>query len=105
MPTISHDGITVEVDDDGYLADPEVWNDHVARVLAHADGIDELTDDHWTVIRYLRWHHGEFGSVPMIRKLCKETGFKLTAIYRLFPGGPTRSACKVAGLDKPEGCV
>lgn len=105
MPTISHNGITATVGDDGYLADGATWNEQVAAVLAHDDGIDALTDDHWAIIRYLRWHHAEFGSVPMIRKLCKETGFKLTVIYQLFPGGPTRSACKVAGLSKPEGCV
>jgi tRNA 2-thiouridine synthesizing protein E len=41
----------------------------------------------------------------MIRKLCKETGFPLQKIYVLFPSGPAKGACKVAGLPKPTGCV
>ena len=42
---------------------------------------------------------------PMIRKLCKETGFKLNQIYEMFPSGPAKGACKLAGLPKPTGCV
>jgi len=45
------------------------------------------------------------GIAPMIRKLCKETGFKLAQIYEMFPSGPAKGACKVAGLPKPTGCV
>jgi tRNA 2-thiouridine synthesizing protein E len=41
----------------------------------------------------------------MIRKLCKETGFTLQQIYELFPSGPAKGACKLAGLPKPTGCV
>jgi dissimilatory sulfite reductase related protein len=41
----------------------------------------------------------------MVRLLCKETGFKLKYIYELFPSGPARGACKIAGLPKPTGCV
>jgi tRNA 2-thiouridine synthesizing protein E len=35
----------------------------------------------------------------------KQTGFDLKKIYQLFPGGPAKGACKVAGLPKPTGCV
>ena len=42
---------------------------------------------------------------PMIRKVCKDTDFKLKKIYELFPSGPAKGACKVAGLPKPTGCV
>jgi tRNA 2-thiouridine synthesizing protein E len=41
----------------------------------------------------------------MIRKLCKETGFPLKKVYEMFPSGPAKGACKVAGLAKPTGCV
>jgi len=41
----------------------------------------------------------------MVRKMCKETGFKLNEIYTLFPSGPAKGACKLAGLPKPTGCV
>jgi tRNA 2-thiouridine synthesizing protein E len=41
----------------------------------------------------------------MIRKVVKETGFPLKRIYELFPTGPAKGACKLAGLPKPTGCV
>jgi len=56
-------------------------------------------------MNYLRTYHAQFGVAPMIRKLCKETGFSLAQIYELFPAGPAKGACRVAGLPKPTGCV
>jgi tRNA 2-thiouridine synthesizing protein E len=37
--------------------------------------------------------------------MCQATGFSLMQIYDLFPSGPAKGACKVAGLPKPDGCV
>ncbi len=74
-------------------------------VFAKLEGVDELTENHWKVIHYLRNYWKQFGIAPMIRKLCKETGFSLQEIYRMFPSGPAKGACKLAGLPKPTGCV
>jgi len=105
MPTINHNGLSVSVDDDGFLVDPGQWNDDVAMALATTEDIAELTEDHWKIMNYIRQYHAEFGVAPMVRKLCKETGFKLKEMYALFPSGPAKGACKVAGLEKPTGCV
>lgn len=105
MPTFEVEGRTYNVDEDGFLQDPEVWNEDVARDFAGTEAVEDLTDDHWKVIHYLRNYYLEFGIAPMIRKLCKETGFKLKQIYDLFPSGPAKGACKLAGLPKPTGCV
>jgi len=99
------DSHEVEVDDDGFIQQPELWNEQLALALAKTDGVSELTDRHWKVIRYIRGYYHEFEIAPMIRKLCKETGFSLREIYDLFPSGPAKGACKVAGLPKPTGCV
>ena len=99
------DSHEVEVDDDGFIQQPELWNEQLALALAKTDGVSELTDGHWKVIKYIRGYYHEFEIAPMIRKLCKETGFSLRAIYDLFPSGPAKGACKVAGLPKPTGCV
>ena len=77
----------------------------VAMVLATTEGVESLTDDHWKIMTYIREYYAQFGVAPMVRKLCKETGFKLKDIYGLFPSGPAKGACKVAGLEKPTGCV
>ena len=105
MPTIELNGRTYAVDENGFLEDPHIWNDEVAGDLATTEGIAAMTEEHWAVVRYLRDYYLKFGIAPMVRKLCKETGFKLAHVYELFPSGPAGGACKVAGLPKPTGCV
>jgi len=97
--------VSIDVDEDGFIQEPDQWDEKVAAALATTEGIDALTEDHWKVMNYLRNYYLEFGVAPMIRKLCKETGFKLKEIYELFPSGPAKGACKLAGLPKPTGCV
>ena len=105
MPTFTYENVSIDVDEDGFMLEPDQWNEAVARALATTEGVDELTEDHWKVVKYLRDYYTQFGVAPMIRKLCKETGFSLKEIYELFPSGPAKGACKVAGLPKPTGCV
>ena len=105
MPTYQCEGKVYDVDEDGFLQDPELWNDEVAKDFMSTEGITELTDDHWKVIHYIRNYYLQFGIAPMVRKVCKQTGFTLKEIYNLFPSGPAKGACKLAGLPKPTGCV
>jgi dissimilatory sulfite reductase related protein len=105
VPTIELNSNSYLVDEDGFLENPEIWNERVALDFASTEGVAELTEAHWKVINYLRNYYLQFGIAPMIRKLCKETGFKLNEIYALFPSGPAKGACKLAGLPKPTGCV
>ncbi|SHI70154.1 TusE/DsrC/DsvC family sulfur relay protein [Desulfofundulus thermosubterraneus] len=105
MPSINVNGVEIEQDEDGFIVDPSLWNEDVAKALAAQEGISELTEEHWKVVNYLRNYYLQFQIAPMIRKLCKETGFSLKKIYELFPSGPAKGACKVAGLPKPTGCV
>ena len=99
-------GNTYDVDEDGFLENPDVWVETAAQDFASIEGIEgELTDNHWVVINYIRNYYKEFGTAPMIRKLCKQTKFDLKTIYELFPSGPAKGACKLAGLPKPTGCV
>jgi dissimilatory sulfite reductase related protein len=105
MPVLEWQDVNVNVDEDGFLEKPDVWNDRVALALATTENLQELNSDHWKIVNYLREYSKQFGIAPMIRKLCKETGFTLKQIYELFPSGPAKGACKVAGLSKPTGCV
>ncbi|MEW6546496.1 MAG: TusE/DsrC/DsvC family sulfur relay protein [Bacillota bacterium] len=105
MPEIQYGEKKIEVDEDGFIQDPDLWNEDLAKFLAQMEGIESMTEDHWKVVNFLRNYYLEFGIAPMIRKLCKETGFTLKYIYELFPSGPAKGACKIAGLPKPTGCV
>jgi tRNA 2-thiouridine synthesizing protein E len=105
METQQLGGKAIPVDEDGFIQEPDQWDEAVAKDLAKTEGVEEMTDEHWKLVKYLRDYYLEFNMAPMIRKLCKETGFKLKKVYELFPSGPAKGACKVAGLPKPTGCV
>ena len=105
MANIEVNGQTVELDEDGFLVNLDEWNEDVAKFLAKEEGVDELNEDHWKIINYLKGYFAEYGIAPMVRKMTKESGYSLKEIYDLFPSGPAKGACKVAGLPKPTGCV
>ena len=105
MSVIDVNGVQFEVDEDGFIQEPDKWSEALAEVIAKTEDVPELTEDHWKVINYLRDYYQQFGIAPMIRKLCKETGYPLKDIYEMFPSGPAKGACKIAGLPKPTGCV
>ncbi|MBE6113427.1 MAG: TusE/DsrC/DsvC family sulfur relay protein [Peptococcaceae bacterium] len=105
MANIEVNGQAVELDEDGFLVVLDQWNEDVAKFLAKEEGVEDLNEDHWKIINYLRGYFAEYGIAPMVRKMTKESGYSLKEIYDLFPSGPAKGACKVAGLPKPTGCV
>ena len=105
MPTFTRGELSLVVDENGFMQEPDRWNKSVALALATTEGLNELTAEHWKVIDYVRGHYLEHGVAPLIRRLCKHTGFDLKKIYALFPSGPAKGACKVAGLPSAAGCV
>ncbi len=98
-------GVEIEVDEDGFIQEPGKWTAGIAEDVAKREGVFPMTEDHWKVINYLRDYYLRFEIAPPIRMLCKQTGMDLKKIYKLFPSGPAKGACKIAGLPKPTGCV
>ena len=47
-----------ERDAEGYLVEPNDWNEEVAKALAEDENI-QLTDDHWDTIRFMRDYYDE----------------------------------------------
>jgi tRNA 2-thiouridine synthesizing protein E len=105
MATMMLGGKELEVDEDGFIQEPSEWNEAVAEDLAKLEEAYPMTADHWKAAWYLRNYFLEYGVAPPIRMFCKQTGFALGKIYELYPSGPAKGACKVAGLPKPTGCV
>ena len=105
MPEYRVEDRVYEVDDDGFLEEPELWNEEVAKDFALTEGITELTDEHWQLIKYIRNYFYSYGVAPMVRKVCRDNKMDLDQVYKLFRSGPAKGACKVAGLAKPTGCV
>ncbi|MDF9407700.1 TusE/DsrC/DsvC family sulfur relay protein [Pelotomaculum isophthalicicum JI] len=105
MSVLELNGVMVEIDEDGFLLDPASWSEDIARSLAASEGIDELNEEHWRVIAFLRNYYELNEVAPNLSTLCKEAGCTLKRIYQLFPAGPAKGACKLAGLPKPRGCI
>jgi tRNA 2-thiouridine synthesizing protein E len=95
----------VDVDGEGFLIDPQQWNEQLARAIAAQNGIPELTDRHWLVVRFMRNRYLATGTAPSIRSLGKESGVPVKELYQLFPKGPAKLAAKIGGIPKPKGCI
>ena len=96
---------SVDVDAEGFLTDPEQWNEQVAESIAAGNGIPQLTERHWLVVRFMRDRYLQTGNAPSIRSLGKESGVPIKELYQLFPKGPAKLAAKIGGIPKPKGCI
>ena len=108
---IEVNGTTYETDEEGYLVNLADWNEEIGKVLAQGENV-EMTPSHWEVVNFLRDYYNEYQIAPAVRVLTKAIGKQLGPekgnnkyLYELFPYGPAKQACKIAGLPKPTGCV
>ncbi len=106
-----YNGAEIEADEEGYIVEIGLWSKELADLIAEGENI-EMTDDHWEVINFLREYYEEYQIAPAVRVLTKaikrtlgEDKGNSKYLYELFPYGPAKQACKIAGLPKPTGCV
>jgi tRNA 2-thiouridine synthesizing protein E len=101
--------IPVERDQEGYLVDPEAWDDAVARELAAHEKL-ELTDAAWSILHFMRAYWLEHQVAPDVRHvlgfMSKHQGVDKKAakdrLFELFPYGYVQQTCKIAGMIKPR---
>jgi TusE/DsrC/DsvC family sulfur relay protein len=104
MPVTTIGGRRVHVDSEGFLTVYDEWDDDLAKHLAAQTGID-LTDAHWTAIRFLRADFQTQGETATIRRVSTVGGIPTKDLFTLFPKKPARKMAYIAGLPKPHGCV
>ena len=102
------EGRTLETDEEGYLIDPADWSEGVAEALARQERI-VLGDRHWAVIRFMReyyeQHHIAADARFVIKYLAEGGGRespRRNDLFKLFPYGYVKQACKIAGMRKPR---
>ena len=95
----------VDVDAEGFLTDPQQWNERLAEQIARENGIPELSERHWLVVKFMRERYLTTDTAPSIRSLGKESGVPIRELYQLFPKGPAKLAAKIGGIPKPRGCI
>jgi tRNA 2-thiouridine synthesizing protein E len=104
-------GESVQLDSDGYLCRLEDWHEDIAIELAKQEGL-ELSADHWHVIHFLRMFYQNYRILPIIRLIVKALAEQIgkekgnsAYLHQLFPAGPLKQGCKIAGLPKPGRCL
>lgn len=96
-------------DVEGYVVDPQDWNEDLARELAAEEGL-ELTEAHWPVLRLMREYWQEHRVAPDVRHVTKRLveahGYDKKGakqhLFELFPYGYVQQACKIAGMQRPR---
>ena len=104
MTTTTVDGRTVDVNEEGFLTDPQQWDEALGTELARLIGIT-MTEEHWIPIRFLRKDFEEQGETATLRRVSTQAGIPVKKLFTLFPGKPAKKMAYVAGLPKPKGCV
>ncbi len=105
MTTKTIAGVTVQVNEEGFMTNPAEWTKEIAVELAKEEGIAELTDAHWKVIEFCRESAKTSGKAPTLRTITNGAGVSTKDLFTLFPKGPAKKVAKISGLGKPEGCV
>jgi tRNA 2-thiouridine synthesizing protein E len=105
---LDSDKHAVETDAEGYLIDPEAWDETVAGQLAAGEGV-KLSDEHWQVLGFMRRFYDEHQIAAdarfVIKFMAEEMGLGRQArnhLFRLFPYGYVQQACKIAGMKRPR---
>lgn len=104
---LEFNGQTIETTTSGYLANHEDWSEDLARVMAAAEDIGELTQRHWDVINYLRSEYfdnreNQPNTRAIIKAMSDEWGEKIKQgdLYDLFPLDPSKQGGRIAGLPE-----
>lgn len=91
------------VDSRGFLLFPSEWDEDFAVGKAPSVGIeDDLTDEHWNIIRFVRNAFKRINQCPLVYVACKKNQLGLGDLRRLFPTGYLRGVCKLAGVSYRE---
>jgi len=105
------DGRLLDITDQGFLANTADWNEKVAMHLAEINHI-QLSDGHWEIILFIRDYYLNYKHLPNARVFTKavlkqfgEAKGNSRYLHQLFPDGPLKYACKLAGLPKPPTCL
>lgn len=105
------DGERLNTTEQGFLVNPADWNERVACQLAVVNNI-QLTERHWEIILFIRVYYQQFKHLPNARVFTKAVAKELGEekgnsryLLQLFPDGPLKYACKLAGLPKPPSCL
>lgn len=99
----------LEQTEKGFLVNMDDWSEDIAKEIATADDIPELTQKHWDLINFLRDEYinnnaNQPNERNMVKAMAKVWGEKPSTkdLYELFPMQPSKQATKIAGLPETK---
>jgi tRNA 2-thiouridine synthesizing protein E len=96
-------GVMIDVNEEGYMTNPDQWTEEIAKAIAKEEGI-ELNEQHFAVLDFIRTRVNS-GEALTIRSINKSGVVDTKTFYQLFPGAPLKKATKIAGVPKPTSCI
>lgn len=90
----------IDLDEDGFLTQPEDWNEEVAKAIAQREGIDDLDQSKLDIVLFLREYYHKHASFPILGYVCKNINADSRSCVTEEFIDPMK-AWKIAGLPKP----
>ena len=91
------------LDDEGFLINPDFWNEEISRSMAKTQFKIHLTDQQLKIIIYVREYYKKWETLPIIKTIRSEFNLETQEIDNLFKRGNSTARgviCKLAGLPK-----
>ena len=101
MTELQYAGKNITTDPEGFLSNPDDWDENAAQALAKHEGIAELTEEKLEIVKFMRGYYKKFHAFPILNYVCKNILQPKNCVNEEFIN-PTK-AWKIAGLPKPSG--
>lgn len=101
MAILEYKGKKITVDENGFLANQDEWNDDVAMALAHQEGFDTLSAEQLDIIKFMRTYFLKYKVFPILNNVCRITHQPKECVNEQFIN--PEKAWKIAGLPKQDG--
>jgi TusE/DsrC/DsvC family sulfur relay protein len=94
-------GKKITLDENGFMIDPEKWDECVAQTIAEQEGITQISDEQKEIIRFMRSYYAKFHYFPILSYVCKHVHQSGKCVFNQFDN--PEKAWKIAGLPKFDG--
>ena len=91
------------LDDEGFLVNPDLWNEELSKSMAKTQFDIILTDQQLKIIVYIREYYKKWETLPLLKTIRDEFSLDVSKIDKLFKRGNSTARgviCKLAGLPK-----
>ena len=97
---ITCEGIEFHMDNEGFLTNPDVWNEFVASAIAKKVFKKEISPDMLEILYFIREYYKTNSSFPSLTFVAKSLKKSSRDVLLLF--GSHANAWKIAGLPQPK---